>query len=91
MFEGQDLLALGRRAMADLRGKRLALNPVLRIGPQLCETILRHNSVSAAAARARAVEMLAHLVETVAAWSAARLTAAEKGRDGICGLRRRRA
>ena len=66
-FEGSDLTALDARALADLRGDRIAmifqepmtaLNPVLRIGEQLTEAILRHRGGSARAARDRAAEML---------------------------------
>ncbi|MBL8699991.1 MAG: ABC transporter ATP-binding protein [Alphaproteobacteria bacterium] len=67
VFDGQRLDALGERAMADLRGRRLAmifqdpmtsLNPTLTIGTQLTEGIRRHEGIGAAAARARAVELL---------------------------------
>ena len=51
LFDGQDLLRLKARNMADLRGNQLAmifqepmtaLNPVLTIGEQLCEPLIRH-------------------------------------------------
>jgi peptide/nickel transport system ATP-binding protein len=50
-FHGQDLLRLKANNMADLRGNQLAmifqepmtaLNPVLTIGEQLCEPLIRH-------------------------------------------------
>lgn len=62
-----DLLALKERAMADLRGARMAmifqepmtaLNPVLTIGRQLTETWLRHRKGSQREARDRAIDLL---------------------------------
>ncbi len=53
LFDGQDLLRLKARNMADLRGNQLAmifqepmtaLNPVLTIGEQLCEPLIRHRA-----------------------------------------------
>ncbi len=68
VFQGTDLLALSDRAMRRLQGDAIAmvfqdpmtaLNPVFRVGHQLVETIRVHNpSVSKAAAKARAVELL---------------------------------
>jgi peptide/nickel transport system ATP-binding protein len=67
MFGGRDLLKLGDRDLADIRGDRLAmifqepmtsLNPAFTIGDQIIETIIRHRGTSAAAAEARAIEML---------------------------------
>ncbi len=52
-FEGQNLLSLRASKMADLRGNRLAmifqepmsaLNPVLTLGEQLVEPLIRHRS-----------------------------------------------
>jgi peptide/nickel transport system ATP-binding protein len=66
-FDGVDLLRLGDRAMADLRGNAMAmifqepmtsLNPAYTVGTQLTEALLRHRRVSRAAARARALELL---------------------------------
>jgi peptide/nickel transport system ATP-binding protein len=66
-FHGTDLLMLDERAMADLRGDRIAmifqepmtsLNPVFTIGDQLTETLRRHRRVSRREARNRAVELL---------------------------------
>ncbi|MCL7466760.1 ATP-binding cassette domain-containing protein [Phaeovulum sp. NW3] len=62
-----DLLGLNERAMADLRGARMAmifqepmtaLNPVLTIGRQLTETWLRHRKGSQREARDRAIDLL---------------------------------
>jgi peptide/nickel transport system ATP-binding protein len=66
-FEGRDLLGLPARALADLRGDRLAmifqepmtsLNPAFTVGAQLAEVLLRHRAMDAAAARAAVIEML---------------------------------
>jgi oligopeptide/dipeptide ABC transporter ATP-binding protein len=66
-FEGRDLLGLSRRALADLRGDRLAmifqepmtsLNPAFTVGAQLAEVLVRHRGASPAAAREAAIEML---------------------------------
>ncbi|MBM3628804.1 MAG: ABC transporter ATP-binding protein [Alphaproteobacteria bacterium] len=67
-FEGQDLLALDDSAMRDIRGNRIAmifqepmtsLNPVLAVGYQIAESLVRHQAMGRADAEARAVEMLA--------------------------------
>ncbi len=66
-LDGQDLLTLPRDQLQSLRGRRMAmifqepmtsLNPALRIGDQIAETVQRHQGVSAKEARARALEML---------------------------------
>ena len=66
-FEGRNLLTLDANALRDLRGARLAmifqepmtsLNPSYTIGNQIIEAIRRHQGLDAAAARARAIEML---------------------------------
>jgi oligopeptide/dipeptide ABC transporter ATP-binding protein len=70
MFDGADLLALPERAMRDVRGARIAmifqepmtaLNPVLTAGYQIAEGLRIHRPISARAARARAVELLAEV------------------------------
>ncbi|MFN8790738.1 MAG: ABC transporter ATP-binding protein [Bdellovibrionales bacterium] len=67
LFEGQDLLALPEGQMEDMRGSKIAmifqepmtaLNPVLTIGQQIDEQILRHEKVSPSEARKRSIEML---------------------------------
>ena len=67
-FEGKDLLALDDAAMRDIRGNRIAmifqepmtsLNPVLTVGYQIAESLVRHQAMGRADAEARAVEMLA--------------------------------
>ena len=63
---GQDVLALTPRALADYRGKvtsmifqepLLALDPVYSVGQQIVEATLRHESISAAQARQRALAL----------------------------------
>ncbi len=65
--DGQDVLALSKRALRDLRGGLVsmifqepmtALDPVYTIGTQIAETVMRHKGVSHAAARTRALELL---------------------------------
>jgi len=66
-FEGRDLLTIPTRELRDLRGARLAmifqepmtsLNPSFTIGNQIVEAIQRHQGMDAAAAKARAIEVL---------------------------------
>ena len=66
-YLGRDLLALTERQMADVRGARIAmvfqdpltsLNPVLRIGFQIAETLRAHRKMTRAKAEQRAVELL---------------------------------
>ena len=65
--DGQDVLALEGRALADHRGgvasmifqdPALALDPVYTIGQQIAETVIRHEGLSKSDAMARALEML---------------------------------
>jgi oligopeptide/dipeptide ABC transporter ATP-binding protein len=67
LFKGRDLLKLSDEAMRRVRGREIAmifqepmtsLNPVLSVGRQLTEGLEIHLGMSAAAARARAVELL---------------------------------
>ena len=69
-FKGRDLRNLPDQEMRALRGDRVAmisqdpmmtLNPVLRVGTQLIETIRAHRDVSSARARAMAAEALAQV------------------------------
>ena len=68
LFKGRDLLTLDEEAMRRVRGREIAmifqepmtsLNPVLSIGRQLTEGLEIHLGLAAAAARRRAVELLA--------------------------------
>ena len=70
LFDGRDLLALSERELQDIRGRRIAmifqepmtsLNPVLRIGEQIAETLRRHFGASRAEAAERAVQALARV------------------------------
>ncbi|MBN9529127.1 MAG: ABC transporter ATP-binding protein [Alphaproteobacteria bacterium] len=63
---GQDVMALNRRQLADLRGRvvsmvfqepMLALDPVYTVGRQITEAIRKHEGISEAAARARALAL----------------------------------
>jgi peptide/nickel transport system ATP-binding protein len=67
LFQGRDLLALPEGEMQAVRGRDIAmvfqepmtsLNPVLTIGRQITETLIRHQRLSQPAARRRAVELL---------------------------------
>ena len=67
---GEDLLTLSERQMRDVRGARIAmvfqdpmtaLNPTLTVGEQIVETILAHQNVSRAEARAQARDWLARV------------------------------
>jgi peptide/nickel transport system ATP-binding protein len=66
-LEGRDLTHVSERAMADIRGNRMAmifqepmtsLNPAYTIGNQLEEALLRHRRVSRKQARERALYLL---------------------------------
>jgi oligopeptide/dipeptide ABC transporter ATP-binding protein len=66
-FEGRDMLDLGEREKANLRGDRIAmifqepmtsLNPAFTIGDQIAEGVIRHKGGSREAARARALELM---------------------------------
>jgi len=65
--DGQDVLSLNGPALADLRGKQvamvfqepmLAFDPVFTVGNQIAEVVMRHEGCTYDAARARALEML---------------------------------
>lgn len=64
--DGTDVMALNRRALADYRGAQVAmifqepltaLDPVYSLGDQIVEAIRRHEPVSVADARKRALEL----------------------------------
>ena len=66
-FDGRELTTLSDEEMRALRGHRIAmifqepmtsLNPVLTIGTQIAESVVRHMGLSWRAARDRAHEML---------------------------------
>lgn len=67
LFDGTDLLSLNDKQMSDIRGNDIsmifqepmtALNPVLTIGDQITEVLIRHRRMTKSAATAKAVEML---------------------------------
>ncbi|MGM0584372.1 MAG: ABC transporter ATP-binding protein [Pseudomonadota bacterium] len=69
-FDGQDLMKMRRRERARLRGARMSmilqdpkysLNPVMKVGRQIAETVMFHQRLSRRAADARAVEMLSQV------------------------------
>ncbi|NYG57667.1 peptide/nickel transport system ATP-binding protein [Nocardioides daedukensis] len=67
LYAGRDLLSLGSKEMAGLRGKDIAmvfqdpmtsLNPVVKIGLQLTEVLRRHLGLDKKAATLRAIDLL---------------------------------
>ena len=67
IFEGQDLLKLSERQMQKVRGPRIAmvfqdpmtsLDPTMKIGRQITESLKEHLGLSGQRARERAVELL---------------------------------
>jgi len=67
IFAGKDLLKLKKKELQNLRGKDIAmifqdpmtsLNPVLTIGEQIIETLLRHTSLSRKKAREKSFRLL---------------------------------
>jgi peptide/nickel transport system ATP-binding protein len=66
-FAGKDVLSMSKQELRDMRGKEIAmifqdpmtaLNPVLSVGEQIAETVLKHEGVSKEAAWKKAEEML---------------------------------
>jgi peptide/nickel transport system ATP-binding protein len=67
LLDGVDLLSAPERVMREVRGPRVAmvfqdasqaLNPVVRVGRQICEGMIRHLGISRHEARERAVALL---------------------------------
>jgi len=67
IFAGKDLLKLKKKELQDRRGKDIAmifqdpmtsLNPVITIGEQIIETLLRHTSLSRKKAREKSFRLL---------------------------------
>ena len=67
LFAGKDLLKLKKKELQDRRGKDIAmifqdpmtsLNPVITIGEQIIETLLRHTSLSRKKAREKSFRLL---------------------------------
>ncbi len=66
-YKGQDILQMHDKAVQDLRGNEIsmifqdpmtALNPVMTVGDQIAEVILRHQDCGKAEAQTRMMEML---------------------------------
>ncbi len=67
VFDGEELTKKSSKAMRSIRGDKISmifqepmtsLNPVARIGDQICESILTHTSMNKKEAEAHAIEML---------------------------------
>lgn len=67
IFAGEDLLKKSEKDMAKIRGSKISmifqdpmtsLNPTMKIGDQIAESILLHNDISKQEAHKRAIEML---------------------------------
>lgn len=67
LIDGVDFLAMGQRQVEDFRGEQIAmifqepltaLNPVLRIGEQIAESVRQHRRCSHKQAHAKAIETL---------------------------------
>lgn len=67
LIDGQDFLAMNQRQVEDFRGEKIAmifqeplsaLNPVLRIGEQIAESVRQHRKCNRREADARAVDVL---------------------------------
>ncbi|QGQ44664.1 ABC transporter ATP-binding protein [Metabacillus sediminilitoris] len=67
LFDGKDLAKLSNKAMQKIRGKDISmifqdpmtsLNPTMKIGKQIIEPIVKHQNLSKAAAKDRAIDIL---------------------------------
>lgn len=67
LFKGENILDRSEKEMQEMRGKMLSmifqepmtsLNPVFTVGKQISEAIIKHDKVSKAEAKNRAIEML---------------------------------
>jgi len=67
LFGGQDLLQLSSDEMRKIRGDRIAmifqqpqssLNPVMKVGPQIAESLIIHRDMDQKAAHARSIELM---------------------------------
>ena len=70
LFSGQDLLSLNAKALQDLRGRSISmifqdpmtsLNPVLTIGEQMAETLLRHTTMNRQEALQNSADLLSRV------------------------------
>lgn len=67
LFDGKDLIKLSEKQMQKIRGKDIAmifqdpmtsLNPTMKVGKQIMEPILKHQKISKAEAKKRAIDLL---------------------------------
>lgn len=67
LFNGQDLVKKSNKEMEAIRGKEIgmifqdpmtSLNPTMTVGTQIMEGLVKHQGMSSAAARERAIELL---------------------------------
>ncbi|KQL52913.1 peptide ABC transporter ATP-binding protein [Heyndrickxia shackletonii] len=67
LFQGKDLLKLSKKEMRKLKGSKISmvfqdpmtsLNPTMKVGKQIEESILNHQQVTKGQARKKAVEMI---------------------------------
>ncbi|MDR1765778.1 MAG: ABC transporter ATP-binding protein [Lachnospiraceae bacterium] len=67
LYNGQDILKMPKRELFRIRGKEItmifqepmtSLNPVIKIGPQIAETMLLHELITKDEASAKALELL---------------------------------
>ncbi|WP_442599184.1 ABC transporter ATP-binding protein [Neobacillus sp. D3-1R] len=67
LFEGKDIVPLTDREMEKVRGKEISmifqdpmtsLNPTMKIGRQIMEGLIKHQKLSTASAKERAIELL---------------------------------
>jgi oligopeptide/dipeptide ABC transporter ATP-binding protein len=70
LFRGIDLVGADQAAMNRIRGKEIsmifqepmtALNPLIRVGEQIAETLREHEGLGQRAARARAMQLIEHV------------------------------
>ena len=70
LFSGQNLLSLNAKALQDLRGRSISmifqdpmtsLNPVLTIGEQMAETLLRHTTMNRQEALQKSADLLSRV------------------------------
>lgn len=66
LFQGKDIMKMNKRQLQDMRGKDItmifqepmtSLNPVMRIGHQVMETLLLHESITKKQAEARTLDL----------------------------------
>lgn len=66
LFEGKNIVSMGKKEMNDIRGNHISmifqdpmtsLNPLIRVGEQVAEVIVRHQKVSKSEARQKAIRL----------------------------------